>query len=138
MREVNGGSQGGIWVKMIKDADVDAGHFNDVCYEYASAARKLPEPLDDIIADIIRECKDRRYEELRKGEQLEKYHRPQAGELMQKVSGMGLAGKVAVPLAKLCKEKVITREENDRRMDEIFAYEKGQVERPQWLDDIGL
>jgi hypothetical protein len=138
MREVNGGAQGSIWVKMIQDANLDAGHFSDVCYEYATASKKLPDPLDDIIADIIKECRERKHKELAKFEQHQKYHQPKAGELMAKVTSMGLAGKICVPLAKSVKAGVITSEENLKRLDEVFAYEKGEIEKPEWLNDYGF
>lgn len=138
MREVNGGTQGSIWVKMIQDANLEAGHFSDVCYEYAAASKKLPDPLDDIIADIIKESRDRKHKELEKLEQFQKYHQPKAGELMAKVTSMGIAGKIAIPLAKAVTSGSITKEENLKRLDEVFAYERGEIAKPDWLNDYGL
>lgn len=136
MREVNGGSQGSIWVTMIANADLDAGIFSDVCYEYETARRKLPDPLDDLIADIIIECRDRKYLEASKLEQHMKYHAPKAGEVMKAVTGMGAAGAVAIPLAKMVASGTITRDENERRLTEVLAYDKGEVPKPEWLDAV--
>jgi hypothetical protein len=136
MREVGTGTQGGIWSKMIEEANLDFGIFQDVCYEYQTARRKLPNPLDDLIADIIMESRDRKYFESEKLEQHMKHHNPKAGELMGKVTTMGTAGAICITLAKMTKAGTITKEQSIQMLDQAFAFDKGEAERPEWLDDV--
>ena len=48
---------GTIWVQTIKDHNLDRDHFSNVCYAYAMAEKKLPEPQDQLIYAIVEEVK---------------------------------------------------------------------------------
>jgi hypothetical protein len=136
MREVGNGTQGGIWTSMIEEANLDFGIFQDICYEYQTARRKLPNPLDDLIADIIIESRNRKYEEDRKLMQHMSYHNPKGGELMSKVSTMGSAGAICLTLGKMTKAGTITSDQSKEMLEQAFAFDKGECDRPEWLDDV--
>jgi len=136
MRQVGNGTQGGIWAKLIEAADLDAHYFSDVCYEYETAKKKLPDPLDDLIVDIIKEVKDRKYLDDQRFEQMEKYHRPKAGQVMSSVTSMGAAGAICLVLGKMVKEKEITQQQSHDMLEEALAFDRKEAERPDWLDDM--
>lgn len=133
MREVGNGTQGGIWMKAIIEADLDAACFEDACYEYESMKKKLPDPLDNLIHDLIADSKDRKAEQHRKFEQLQKYHQPKAGEVFGFVKGTK-TGRIAVAIGAATKTKKITRDQNKRMIDELFEFEKGNIAKPEWFD----
>jgi hypothetical protein len=120
-------------MKAILDADLDTGCFEDACYEYESMKKKLPDPLDDLIQDLIQDSKDRKANLHSKLEQHEKYHRPKAGHVFGYVNSIK-SGQIAIVIADAAKKKQITREENFKMIDELFDYEKGKIEKPEWFD----
>ena len=133
MREVGDGTQGGVWMKAILDSDLDTACFEDACYEYESLKRKLPDPLDDLIQDLIQDSKDRRAILHSKLEQHEKYHRPKAGHVFGYVKNIR-AGSIAIAIGDAVKRKQISREDNQKMIDELFDYENGKIEKPEWFD----
>ena len=135
MREVGNQTQGDVWATLIDDAKLDAQHFDDACYEYETARKQLPEPLDNLIHDLISTAKDARHGELEKLEQYEKYHRPKPGDVYKAVTST-VAGKAGVELGVWLKEKKITSEQNIERLEQAFAYERGDVPKPDWLDEV--
>ena len=135
MREVGNQTQGDVWATLIDDAKLEPQHFDDACYEYETARKQLPEPLDNLIHDLISTAKDARHSELQKLEQYEKYHRPKPGDVHKAVTST-VAGKAGVELGIWVREKKITGEQSRARTDEALAYERGDVPKPDWLDEV--
>ena len=70
----NGQAVGSQWAKIMHSSNLDAVHFENVCYEYANMERPLPSPVDQLAFDIIAEVKDRKWRDGQRAEQFEKYH----------------------------------------------------------------
>ncbi len=70
----SGTKVGSHWVKLIQAADLNAVHYQNLCDEYASLEKPLPEPSDQLVFEIVRECKDRRAKDIERYEQQVKYH----------------------------------------------------------------
>lgn len=74
-KELGGGVKvGSHWVQLIKQADLNEMHFCNICDEYASLERELPEPSDQLVFEIVRQAKDRRARDVEKYEQYVKHH----------------------------------------------------------------
>jgi len=120
------------WVTLLKD--LEPSHFQDVCYEYATLAKPLPNPIDQLVFEIRQECLDRKAAEQAKLEQYEKYHRN--NKVMQWVRSDS-TGAIAVELGEMVRRGHLTKEENDKRMDELLAWDKqhaGEEQtQPSWL-----
>jgi hypothetical protein len=71
----NGSTVGNQWAKVMHSSNLDAVHFENVCYEYANMERPLPQPADQLAFDIISEVKDRKWRDDQRLEQFEKYHK---------------------------------------------------------------
>lgn len=135
MREVGSLTQGQIWGNAVIDSGCNLDCFEEVCYELIDMKRPLPEPLDGLIFDLIQDAKDLHYKEQQKLEAYEKYHRPKAGDVMKWVKN-DKTGNLAVTLGTMAKAGVISAEENLKRLDQLFEYERGEIDRPEWLDGL--
>jgi len=60
------------WAKLM--VNLDSIHFENVCDEYATMDRRLPDPTDQLPYEIIREVKERTALEVERLEQHQKYH----------------------------------------------------------------
>ena len=69
----SGTTVGAHWVKLIHDANLNDVHFQNVCDEYATLEKPLPEPSDQLAFVIIERCKDLRAKDIEKFEQAAKY-----------------------------------------------------------------
>lgn len=123
---------GKVWIETIQARNLDADHFSNVCYAYAMAEKRLPEPIDQLVFEIIQEVRDLMDKDQRKLEQYEKYHR--STSVMQWVKD-DRTGSIAVWLGEQVKRGHITKEENDRRMDELLAWDKQPevLDKPAWI-----
>jgi hypothetical protein len=135
MRKVGEGTQGGIWCKLIRDANLDIPCFEDACYEYESLRKPLPDPLDNLIHDLIADSRDLKAEQHRKWEQHSKYHAPKAGEVYDYVFKDGI-GSIAVTLGQMVRRKELTAEQNKKMLDQMFDWEKGKIDKPEWLEKM--
>jgi hypothetical protein len=133
MREVGSLTQGQIWCNAVIDSGCNLDSFEDVCYQFIDMKRSLPEPVDRLIFDLIQDAKDLNFEKEKKLEQHMKYHRPKAGEVMGWVRN-DKTGTIAVTLGTMVKQGSITEEESSKRVDQLFQLERGEIERPEWLD----
>ena len=57
---------GSHWVEVIKEADLNADHIENVCTEYSRCEREMPDRQDQLVFEIIQECKDRRAKDVEK------------------------------------------------------------------------
>ena len=131
-KQVGDETQGSIWATDLYHMELDSGYLQDVCEDYASLRKELPNPIDNWVKDIADEVKRKQYQDQRRLELHMQASRPKAGELMGIVKDMRV-GRVAIELGVLVRMKRITAEENQSRMDEVMSYDKGEAILPEWL-----
>lgn len=124
----NGQAVGSQWAKIMHSSNLDAVHFENVCYEYANMERPLPSPVDQLAFDIIAEVKDRKWRDDQRAEQFEKYHKRKKmpwrdGEGDKWCFAMRLAIDPAYDMTK----------EQARELGQ-WATKNGP--KPEWLDEL--
>lgn len=127
---------GQVWAETIAARNLNSEHFENVCYEYAMAERRMPERLDMLLIELIEEVRNRmRADERRyQAHEIQVMGRRTKGGVMDWVR-KDKTGSICVWLGEQVKAGHITREENDRRMDELLAWDKQKAvtEPPKWM-----
>ena len=123
----NGSTVGAQWAKVMHSSNLDAEHFENVCYEYANMERPIPQPADQLAFDIIAEVKDRKWKDDAKLQQFEKYHKRKK---MPWREGEGdrwcFAMRLAIdPACKMTKEQA----------KELGAWATKDGPMPEWIND---
>ena len=119
------------WAALMQD--LDEIHFENVCFEYSHAEKRLPDSPEDLMLAIIEEAKDRAYKEREKLEQYEKYHQPRPGEVWHKAT-QGKAGRIAVELGARVKAGTLSRNDNDVMLAEVLEWEFRSGPKPEWME----
>ena len=114
---------------------LDQEAFEDICYDYAKCTKRLPEPADRLLWEIIDQTSRKTIALLERTKQQENYHRPRPGEAWGEVK-KGFAGRIAVALGELTKAGKITKSENAIRMDELCDWEFRGGTEPEWIEEF--
>ncbi len=125
-----GKTVGEHWATLLQP--LDAVHFENVCFEFATMERPLPEPIDQLVFVIKQEVTDRAWKDRCRLEQYEKYHNQTRGAFQSVRNDK--AGKIAVALGVACKEGRISKGENDKRVDELCEWEFRNGPKPDWVE----
>lgn len=127
---------GTVWARKLVEANLAADHFCNVCDEYASGDRDMPEPSDRLCRDIIVEVRDRMYSETRRLEQFNKYHTQESSKgVMQHVRLDGVYGYWGIELGRMLALGHLTKEEHDKRFAEVRAYDRNEGPLPEWVNN---
>lgn len=128
-RQVGNETQGTIWANDLAAMNLDGGFLQDVCDDYASMRRDLPDPIDNLVKEIADEVRFKQYQEQRRLELHLQAHRPKAGELMAVVKDFRI-GKAAIDMGVAAKSGLITAEQNELWLNQLFGWEKGENDLP--------
>ena len=148
----NGGQTvGAHWAAML--ADLDGDHLENVCHEYATMERRLPDDLSQLALEIHDEVCQRVSRDHERLESLEKQAQGRRTNAMALVKE-DRTGKISIMLAEQVKAGVITKEENEGanmirhsnghneytdpncRMAQLMDWHHGKCEPPEWLEAI--
>lgn len=131
-KRVGNDTQGNIWASDLAGMNLDSGYLQDVCDDYASLQKSLPDPIDNIVKEIADEVRRRQYQDQRRMELHLQANRPKAGEIMATVARMGI-GQAAIDLGSLCKQKIITVEQNEEMLKRLCDWEFRGEQQPDFI-----
>lgn len=136
------------WCAMLSECD--AADVTDIVDDIVAGRRepysRFQKP-DQLPWNIRAEAMARRLEREEKKQQDERYHQPvqrakanpnrrKATPMVKSLNGLlqnWYAGNIAAWLGDQVRQGKITQEENDRRLDELFAWDRGDRDRLDWL-----
>jgi hypothetical protein len=128
-RQVGNETQGTIWANDLAAMNLDGGFLQDVCDDYASMRRDLPDPIDNLVKEIADEVRFKKYQEQRRLELHLQAHRPKAGELMNTVKDFRI-GKAAIDMGVAVRNGSITVEQNDLWLEQLIGWDNGENDLP--------
>ena len=131
-KQVGNETQGSIWASDLSRMNLDSGYLQDVCYDYASLNKNLPDPIDNIVKEIADEVRRRQYQDQRRMELHLQANRPKAGEIMATVARMGV-GQASIDLGVMAKQKKITVEQNETMLNQLLDWEFRGKEQPDFI-----
>ena len=132
-KKVGASTVGDNWARRICEAGCHPMYFADVCSEYADGVLAIPEVHDQLFQTVIRETLDRRARDVAKMEQHANYHTPK--EKLGKGTVFNRAWRASYRLGSMLRAGEITKEENDRMVDQLVVWDKGEGEPPEWLTE---
>lgn len=131
-KRVGNDTQGNIWASDLAGMDLDSGYLTDVCDDYARLHRDLPDPIDNIVKEIRDEVRRRQYQDEHRLKLHMQANQPKPGEVFAAVREFRV-GPVACTLGDLAKQKKISAEDNERMLNEIIEWDKGEREQPDYI-----
>jgi len=122
------------WIRILALCDEEdvQGVVDEICDGLREPVSKFQKP-DQLPFNLRAEACDRRAKRTKATEQDEKYHQPIRSKANQWLRQQR-TGRIAIQLGVLVREGKLTREENDRRMDELLEWDKGRLTAPAWLE----
>ena len=132
-KELGSGTVGDHWSQMICEQCTSKTYFEDVCETYASGRRDLPKPTDQLCREIIKEVRQKEWEDTLR---MESYATQVAGrrtDANRIVENDPIGSIAARYLFGKVRSGKHTAEENARMLDELleFGYRSGP--KPDWL-----
>ena len=122
---------GEIWAAQLEP--LEGMYVEDVCGEFAECLRPLPDTQDRLIQIICEDVRDRRQRDMNKLHQHAQYHtKPKEGAWS--VVRKDKVGNHAIRLGQQVKAGTLTTEENESRLEELIAWDKGGP-KPKWIAD---
>ena len=122
--ELRGGgcTVGEHWAMVIRETHLDAEHFANVCWEYATCKRALPSPADRLLQELISESSERTWRDRERLAQYEKYHNQ---ENWRDINRDAVWCRII--------KYVMRNPQPPDRIEDLIRWEKGGP-RPEWLE----
>lgn len=129
-KKVDDSTVGNYWAGMLESCE--KSYVEEVCEDYCDGFIRIPDQMDQLIYDIRAEAISRRQRELDKFVQHQRYHvKPiNTWEYVRQDK----IGNIAIRLGVAVREKRLSKEDNNLMMDELFAWERGEISEPEWVE----